>query len=108
MVRQPDLQLLPAGDFSWQAYDTAVKADLFSTGLHTSSGAYLIDPIELDDAGLDVALRGSSVAGVVMTNANHVRAAANMACRLRVRLYVHPHAASELSDAAVTHVAAGG
>src|SRR3954468_2562989 len=104
MVPEPDLQLLAGSDFCWQAYDASVKADLFSTGLHTSSGTYLIDPIELDDAGLDVALRGSGVAGVVMTNASHVRAAANMACRLRVRLYVRPHAASELSDAAVTHV----
>jgi len=61
--------------FFWQNYDPAVKADLFSTALVTPSGTLLVDPIPLHDSQLLLLSQHGSIAGIVMTNANHQRAA---------------------------------
>ena len=59
----------------WQTYDPAVKAELFSTACSTENGLLLFDPIPLrDDARLELASIGQ-VAAVILTNANHARAA---------------------------------
>lgn len=68
----------------WRYYDPASKTDLFSTGLETPSGTYLIDPIPLAPAAL-ADLR--SIVGVVVTNENHVRASEDFAARFRVPVY---------------------
>jgi glyoxylase-like metal-dependent hydrolase (beta-lactamase superfamily II) len=61
--------------FFWQNYDPAVKADLFSTALVTPSGTLLVDPSPLHDSQLLLLSQHGSIAGIVMTNANHQRAA---------------------------------
>jgi hypothetical protein len=75
--------------FLWSAYDKQVKADLFSTGLKTSAGTYLIDPIPLaPDA--EAALRAQgNISGIFVTNANHARAADQFASRFAVPILVH-------------------
>ncbi len=61
--------------FFWQNYDPAVKADLFSTALATPNGNLLVDPIPLHDSQLRPLSQLRSIAGIVVTNANHQRAA---------------------------------
>ncbi len=83
---------LGGGDFIWQAYDPAVKADLFSTGLATPAGVYLVDPIPLAQSLLTTALRGGAVAGVVVTNENHFRSAQAVAKSTAAPIVMHPEA----------------
>ena len=61
--------------FFWQNYDPAVKADLFSTAFAPSNGGLLVDPIPLHDSQLRLFSQHRSIAGIVVTNANHQRAA---------------------------------
>ncbi len=61
--------------FFWQNYDPAVKADLFSTAFATPNGNLLVDPIPLHDSQLRLFSQRRSIAGIVVTNANHQRAA---------------------------------
>jgi hypothetical protein len=71
----------------WQAYDSAVKADLFSTAISAKSGIFLVDPIQLDKAPLAHLLRRDSVAGVIVTNGNHFRATDDFLRRFSVPLF---------------------
>jgi metallo-beta-lactamase superfamily protein len=73
----------------WQFYDPAVKADLFSTALETSSGIYLIDPIPLATELLSNLEAGRKVAGIAVTNENHCRATAEFAERFSVPVFLH-------------------
>ncbi len=68
----------------WQAYDPSVKADLFSTALSTPSGLYLIDPIPLPADRLDDLVRTGPPRAVIVTNANHHRAAADYAKKFSI------------------------
>lgn len=77
------------GIFVWQIYDRTVKADLFSTALETPSGTYLIDPIPLKPNLLVTLESRSQVAGIVVTNANHERAAAEFAEKFSVPVHLH-------------------
>ena len=63
----------------WHAYNPAVKADLYSTCVLTSRGAYLVDPIPLQSEALDEVLGSHRVSGVIVTNSNHYRASAKFA-----------------------------
>lgn len=90
MPRAQELAHVSPGVSVWQAYDSKVKADLFSTALKTDAGTYLIDPIPLAPEGL-LSLRAShpKMAGIFVTNANHARAATDFARTFSVPLYVH-------------------
>ena len=63
------------GLFVWQYYDAAVKAELWSSALLGSGKIYLVDPILLEASQLDRLCRKAAPAGVIVTNANHVRSA---------------------------------
>jgi glyoxylase-like metal-dependent hydrolase (beta-lactamase superfamily II) len=58
----------------WHSYDASVKAELYSICLTTFEGMYLIDPIPIEREALDELIRSHSVAGIIVTNANHHRA----------------------------------
>ena len=73
----------------WHTYDPGVKAELYSTCLATVAGIYLIDPIALHKRALDALIGSSRVAGIVVTNSNHRRAAAQFAQRFQVRIFAH-------------------
>jgi hypothetical protein len=90
MPRAQELAQVSPGISVWQAYDSKVRADLFSTALETQAGTYLVDPIPLTQEGL-VSLRAHhpKMAGIFVTNANHARAAADFARTFSVPLYVH-------------------
>jgi glyoxylase-like metal-dependent hydrolase (beta-lactamase superfamily II) len=69
------LDQLPDDLWSWQSYDPTVKADLFSSAIMARDGLYLIDPISLPESELHRLSQAAPVAGVIVTNANHERAA---------------------------------
>ncbi len=77
------------GLFIWQNYDPAVKADLVSTGIRVPAGVYLIDPIPLADAQLSRLREEGSVAGIVVTNANHQRAALSYSEKFSAPIFAH-------------------
>jgi glyoxylase-like metal-dependent hydrolase (beta-lactamase superfamily II) len=74
----------------WHAYDLKVKAELYSTCLATGAGTYLVDPIPLQPEAFDEMMGSSSVAGIVLTNSNHRRAAAQFAQRSSVPIFARP------------------
>jgi len=89
----------PASDFDriasniaiWHAYDPAVKAELYSICLITASRTHLIDPILLQREALDEMIGSGPIAGIVVTNSNHHRAAAQFAQQLSVAIFAHAH-----------------
>lgn len=63
---------LGSGVWIWHAYDPAAKVDLFSASIHSATGTFIVDPIPLAAELLE---DWENVIGVVITNANHHRAA---------------------------------
>jgi glyoxylase-like metal-dependent hydrolase (beta-lactamase superfamily II) len=98
-VADAELQPISSELFIWQAFDASVKADLFSTGFAADAGFYLVDPIEIGADIIAATVGASSVAGVVVTNANHARASAAFAARFEVAVYVHPAARDQINYA---------
>lgn len=87
-----ELEPVAPGLFLWRCHDSAIKTDLFSTGLQTESGMFLIDPVSLAPGALTHLDR---VAGVIVTNENHLRASAQFAERFRVPVYAGSTASTE-------------
>jgi hypothetical protein len=82
-----ELEPVAPGIWIWGFYDPAVRADLFSTAIETSHGIYLVDPVPLAlDATSELEERGI-IAGIVLTNENHGRAAEDFARRFQVEVY---------------------
>ncbi len=75
--------------FIWQAYDKTVKADLVSTGLETTAGIYLVDPISLEPDILPDLRARQKVVGIFVTNVNHTRAASQFARMFAAPIFVH-------------------
>jgi len=63
------------GLFFWQYYDTKIKAELCSSAIVASGKIYLVDPILLEASQFDRLRQKAPPAGIIVTNANHVRAA---------------------------------
>ena len=93
MPRAEEVDEVAPGIFIWQAYDSKIKADLFSTALTTHAGTYVVDPIPLASDGLRSLRARRKAAGIFVTNANHGRAATEFAGTLAVPIFAH----SELS-----------
>jgi glyoxylase-like metal-dependent hydrolase (beta-lactamase superfamily II) len=83
----------------WQAYDPAVKSDLFSTAHKTAAGLFLIDPIPLAPSPLQELTGSTPVAGVLVTNANHLRASPTFARQFEAPIFAAPVVAGELESA---------
>lgn len=84
MAAAAELEPVAPGLFLWRAYDASIKTELFSTGLTTPAGTYLIDPIPLAPEAADSL---TDVAGVIVTNENHERSASDFADQFRVPLF---------------------
>jgi glyoxylase-like metal-dependent hydrolase (beta-lactamase superfamily II) len=90
-------RMQPASDFDriasniaiWHNYDPEVKAELYSTWLIAAGGAYLIDPIALQEPALEKLTSLASVRGIIVTNSNHYRFAAPYAERFSVTIFAH-------------------
>ena len=101
----PDFCQLIPGLWTWQVYDPAVKADLSSTGLATTAaGTYIIDPVLLNEE--DLAQLGA-VAGIVLTNANHERAAAQFFNRFSLPIFGRPESLAALKGKATIETVEG-
>ena len=85
----PDFDSITSRLAIWHTYDAAVKAELYSTCLATVAGIYLIDPIPLQKRALDSLIGSSRVTGIVVTNSNHRRAAAQFAQQFQVCIFAH-------------------
>ena len=73
--------------YLWQAYDPTVKADLYSTAILTAEGIFLVDPIPLADAPLADLTNENSIVGILVTNANHLRAAPQFSEKFSVPIH---------------------
>jgi glyoxylase-like metal-dependent hydrolase (beta-lactamase superfamily II) len=91
----------------WHTYDRAVKAELYSTCLATVAGIYLIDPIPLQKQALDALIGSSRVAGIVVTNSNHHRAAEQFAQWFPVRTLAHRETFPDDEPSRLTTIADG-
>ena len=81
----------------WQGYDSAVKVDLSSHALLTPDGWLIIDPIPLCTEALDELLSGKTITAILVTSANHERAAAAFKMRCAVPIVAHRDAAAALT-----------
>ena len=77
------------GLFFWQFYDSKIKAELCSSAILASEKIYLVDPILLEASQLDRLCRKAPPAGIIVTNANHVRASDYYAKELSVPILAH-------------------
>src|ERR1700758_1865882 len=73
MVSSVEIHRLSPGLWIWQNYDSSIKTELFSAAVRTKSGVYVADPIPLAAVSLRELSQCGSIAGGVVTNANHVR-----------------------------------
>lgn len=87
MARANEVQSIFPWLCQWTAFDPAVKAELFSTAITTGASTYLIDPIPLTADALSELIAGKMVAGIVITNENHERAAADFAREFQAPIY---------------------
>jgi hypothetical protein len=85
-----EIEPVTAGFSLWQVYDPAVKADLFSTAVETDTGIFLVDPVPLAADALARLRAQGRIAGVVVTNENHLRAADTFADQFDIPIFVHP------------------
>jgi glyoxylase-like metal-dependent hydrolase (beta-lactamase superfamily II) len=71
----------------WHSYDSAVKAERYSSCLLTSQSAYLVDPIPLHNEALEELVGSLRVAGIIVTNSNHHRVSAEFAQQFSVPVF---------------------
>lgn len=93
-----DLDQVRPGIFVWQAYGSTVKADLFSTAIALKDSLFLVDPILLRDNPLAQLVGQTPIGGVVVTNANHWRAAGDYVAKFSVPLFTSRESAVRLHD----------
>jgi glyoxylase-like metal-dependent hydrolase (beta-lactamase superfamily II) len=91
----------------WHAYDAEVKAELYSTRLVTAGGVYLIDPIPLQKRALEALIGSVPVAGIIVTNSYHHRAAAGFAEQLSIPIFAHRDTFTDQRPFALNMVADG-
>jgi len=89
-VPAPDFDQLLPGLWVWQSYDPSAKVDLFSSAILTNAGVYIVDPIPLPDPQLREFSEAATVAGVIVTNANHSRASSAYSDRFSVPILADP------------------
>ncbi len=107
MIEAADLLCLSDALWLWQAYDPAVKSDLFSSAAKWGDRLFLIDPIPLAAAALAELKRCGSVAGVLVTNSNHPRAAAAFARRFDATVFAAEPVMREFGDGKTQSIAGG-
>jgi hypothetical protein len=102
-----ELEQVAPGIWIWRLYDPAVKADLFSTAIETGRGIYLVDPVPLAANAISELNDLGSIAGIVVTNENHERAAEDFARQFQVQLYDHSRAGPGLHAIPIDGAPAG-
>jgi Metallo-beta-lactamase superfamily len=99
-----DFQCLSQDLYIWQCYDPTVKADLYSTAADTAAGLFLIDPVPLEPGPLNKLTAQHPIAGIVVTNSNHCRAALPFVEKFAAPLLAHPATCAECEFSPATCV----
>ena len=107
MIEATDLVSLGDLLWLWQAYDPAVKADLSSSAAKSGGHLFLVDPIPLAPAPLAELTAHGTVAGVLVTNSNHPRAAVAFARQLDTTIFAAEPVTGEVGGAKAQPVAGG-
>jgi 1-deoxy-D-xylulose-5-phosphate synthase len=99
MAAADETQDLGSGLFFWQVFEPVVKTDLSCAALQSGDAWFFIDPIPLARAALRELVGDSAptTGAVLLTNANHERAAADFRARFTLPLLAHTEAVTELS-----------
>jgi glyoxylase-like metal-dependent hydrolase (beta-lactamase superfamily II) len=87
MVEAADFQSLTNSLWLWEAHDPAVKSDLSSSAALLADRLFLFDPIPLAATAREKLVSGRDVAGVFLTNSNHMRAAAEFSRRHKAPIF---------------------
>jgi hypothetical protein len=87
MAVASEIEFIAPGLRLWRVYDPAVKAELYSTALTIAESTYLFDPVPLTPDALAELNSQGAIAGVVVTNENHQRAAAEFADKFEAPIY---------------------
>src|SRR2546430_16080459 len=95
------------GLFFWQYYDSKIKADLCSSAILAAGKIYLVDPILLQASQLDRLCRKAPPAGIIVTNANHVRASDYYAKELSVPILAQPVSFPDKKPSQFVEIAGG-
>ena len=99
---------LGGGLSCWDAYDPASKVELYGTAIQVGRRLFFIDPIPLESDALDTLTEEAVPAGIVLTNANHARAAAAFRRQFELPVWMHTDAASETGLTVDEMIPAGG
>jgi hypothetical protein len=93
----PEFTELTPDLWIWHSYDPSVKAELFATAFAANAGIYLVDPISLPEPEFRKLEETGPIHGIIITNANHQRAAHDYSDRLSAPVYVHPNVFDEIN-----------
>ena len=107
MSSAAEIESVGPGLWIWRAYDPAVKAELFSSAIAIRGALYLIDPIPLEPEAVAALTKLESIAGIIITNENHKRAADRFADRFQVSIYERGFTAQGLVAVAIDGAPAG-
>ena len=80
----------------WHGYDPSVKTNLSATALRLANGWVFIDPLPLEKSALIELLDDAPLTAILLTNANHERAADDLRFHFKASVYAHRDAESEL------------
>ena len=83
------------GLYRWEVYDAASKVDLCASAVGVEGKLFFVDPIPLEQPALGLLLARHVPAGIVVTNGNHARAAAEFRRRFKVPLALTEEAQME-------------
>ncbi len=108
MICASDLHHLSQSLCFWQVYDPTVKADLFATAVQANGTLFVIDPVPLTPEAQAELLSGSQDRAVLLTNANHLRAAPAYAKNLGATIIGAPEAIVEVETTASTRALGDG
>lgn len=91
-----EFQEVVEGLYCWQRYQASLKVDCSCCVVRASDGFVLIDPVPLAPHALEELTTIARPAAIVLTSANHARAAAWFRERFQIPILAHPAAAPEL------------
>lgn len=80
-----------------QGYDSTVKADLTCTMLRLNEGWLLVDPLPLAEEALAELTADTNPFAILLTNANHERAAADYSKRFGAPIFAHLSAKGKIA-----------
>jgi len=108
--------MTPASDYAdlggglacWETFDPASKVQLYATAVRVGRRLFFIDPIPLEADALDTLTEDAVPAGIVLTNANHARAAAAFRREFELPVWMHVAAEPEQGLTADEMIPAGG